>query len=271
MDAVEPSKTHRLYLLLKERIVNGHLAPGHRLPSESDLATTHKLSRVTVRRALDGLAHDGLIQRRPGAGTFIAEAESTKAVVGDLANTLAHLLAMGRSTRVKLLSFGYEEPPQAIREALRIEDGERAQRSVRVRFLDDAPFSYLVTHVPERIGATYSERELSSTPLLKLLERSGVAAARARQKITATLAGPDVAPELQIEIGSPLISLTRTVYGADGRGVEHLAALYRPDLYTFEMELTRTGSLKDRRWHPVAIPTPVHKRRKSLAHHRRIL
>ena len=269
MDAIEISKTHRLYLVLKEGIVSGQLAAGHRLPSETDLAARHKLSRVTVRRALDGLQNDGLIRRRPGAGTFIVGDEPSRAIVGDLSNTLAHLVAMGRSTAVKLLAFSYETPPPAIKAALKLTARERTQRSVRVRYLDDVPFSYLVTHVPERIGVTYSERELSTHPLLKLLERSGVVADRARQKITATLAGPDAATELRIGVGMPLISLTRTVFDAGGRGVEHLAALYRPDIYQFEMELTRSGSRNDKRWDPVAVPVPNRKRRTHAAIGRR--
>lgn len=263
VDAIGPSKTSRLYLLLKERIASGRLDVGDRLPSETDLAAAHKLSRVTVRRALDGLESDGLIRRQPGAGTFIVGGRTSKAIVGDLTNTMAHLVAMGRATRVRLIAFGYESPSAEIRTALGLSADERVQRAVRVRYLDGKPFSYLVTHVPERIGATYSEFELGSRPLLELLERSGIVAERARQKITATLAGPDVAPDLDVEVGAPLLSLVRIVYGAGGRGVEHLSALYRPDLYQFEMELSRTGSEEERYWNPVALARPVRKKSRT--------
>lgn len=252
MDAIETSKTHRLYLLLKERITSGALQPGHRLPSEPDLAASHGLSRVTIRRALDGLAREGLITRQAGSGTFV-NGQITKApVVADLSNMLSHLAAMGRATRVKLLSFQYVTPPAAIAEALKLAEGERTQASVRVRYLDDRPLSYLVTHVPERIGVTYSEGDLASRPLLELLERSGVVAEKADQTISATLAGPVTAEALGVEIGSALISLTRVVLGEDGRGIEHLAALYRPDMHAFHMEMLRTGDGANRHWRPLA-------------------
>lgn len=248
---IEPSKTRRLYLLLRERIQSGAVAAGARLPSEPDLAASHGVSRVTVRRALDGLERDGLIRRQPGAGTFVLGADGRKTVVADLSNMLAHLVEMGRATRVKLLAFGYEVPPAAVAEALKLAPGERAQRSVRIRFIDDAAFSYLVTHVPERIGVTYSEADLASTPLLALLERSGVVTERASQTIAATLAGPDVAEALGVEVGSPLLAITRTVFDRTGKGVEHLAALYRPDRYAFQMELMRIGRGPERRWSPI--------------------
>jgi GntR family transcriptional regulator len=252
LDAIDTSKTHRLYLLLKERITSGALPPGQRLPSEPSLATLHGLSRVTIRRALDGLSRDGLISRQPGSGTFVTRPGSPPPVVADLSNMLAQLVAMGRATRVKLLSFAYVTPPAAVATALQLEGNERTQHSLRVRYMDEAPFSFLSTYVPERIGVSYSESDLVATPLLELLERSGVAAAKAHQTISATLASPNVAEALGVEIGSPLLSLTRVVLAADGRGIEYLAALYRPDRHAFRMEMVRTGRGADRRWQPTA-------------------
>ena len=252
MDAIDTSKTHRLYLLLKERITSGALPPGEKLPSEPSLAASHGLSRVTIRRALDGLSRDGLISRQPGAGTFVTRPGSPPPVVADLSNMLAQLVAMGRATRVKLLSFAYVTPPAAVATALQLGGSERTQHSLRVRYMDEAPFSFLSTYVPERIGVSYSETDLVVTPLLELLERSGVSAAKAHQTISATLASPEVADALGVEIGSPLLSLTRVVLGADGRGIEYLSALYRPDRHAFRMEMVRTGRGADRRWQPTA-------------------
>jgi GntR family transcriptional regulator len=261
MDTIESSKTHRLYVLLKERITSGALTTGQRLPSEPDLAINHGLSRVTVRRALDGLEQDGLIRRQAGAGTFVLDVNPNRAVVADLSNMLAHLVAMGRATRVHLLDFGYEKPPAGIAEALRIGPIAKTQRSVRIRYLDDTPFSHLTTYVPEEIGLTYTESDLATTPLLSLLERSGIVANKASQTISATLAGPEISQRLQVEVGSPLISLTRVVFDVEGRGVEHLSAFYRPDMHAFEMELNRTGRGAERRWSPVAKPIPSRKLR----------
>jgi GntR family transcriptional regulator len=258
MDApVEPLKARRLYLLLRDRILSGELAPGTRLPGEPSLAADHAISRVTVRRALDSLASEGLIHRRPGAGTFVRESGGVPPIVADLSNVLSHLLEMGRRTGVRLLSFSYGVPPDAVAEALRLDPGERTQRSVRVRLIDGAPFSYLTTHVPERIGLAYSEADLAATPLLGLLERSGVVAESASQTISATLAGPDAAEALGLEIGSALLSLTRVVTEPSGRGVEHLQALYRPDRYSFRMDLMRTGDSGERRWSPAPVAAPA--------------
>lgn len=254
--AVEPSKARRLYLLLREQIADGALPPGQRLPGEPTLAAEHRLSRATVRRALDRLAEEGLLRRRAGAGTFVRERTVAQAVRADLADVFAHLKEMGRQTSVRLVHFSYVVPSAEVALALGLGDGEKVQRSVRVRLIEGAPFSWLTTYVPERIGRLYSEADLAQTPLLELLERSGLAAARARQSIGATLAGPDVAEALGLEIGAPLLALTRVVYDATGHGIEHLHALYRPDRFDFTMDLQRTGAPLARRWRAVPASVP---------------
>jgi GntR family transcriptional regulator len=209
-----------------------------------------------VRRALDLLSSEGMVVRRPGSGTFVEGQVAARPIVTDLPNMLSGLIAMGRATGVKLLSFEYANPLPSIAADLRLAPGERVQRSVRVRLIDGAPFSYLTTHVPERIGLTYTESDLAATPLLELMERSGLKAERASQTISATLAGPEAADALDLDLGSPLIALTRVVYDPMGRGIEHLHALYRPDRYSFQMDLVRTGDLGRRSWAP-AIPRPL--------------
>jgi GntR family transcriptional regulator len=249
-------KAHRVYLALRESIAGGGYDSGAPLPGEQALAAAHHVSRITVRRALAELEREGWIDRRRGAGTFVNPRDVAKPIVADIADVLKNLVEMGKSTDVRLLAFAYLEPPPPIVAALRLRPGERAQRSVRVRIIEGRPFSYLTTHVPERVGLTYSEPELATQPLLALLERSGVSVDRATQDVSAALASPEVAGALDVGIGSPLISLTRVVYGADGRGVEHLHALYRPDRYAFRMDLERTGAGGGRRWSPVANTPP---------------
>ena len=87
------------------------------------------------------------------------------------------------------------------------------------------------------------------------MERSGVKVDAAHQTVSATLASPDVAEVLGVSVGAPLLSLDRVVTDAEGRGVEYLSALYRPDMFKLEMALTRVGDGKARHWEPVINPT----------------
>lgn len=256
--STDPSKTQKVYLLLRDRIVSGEWERGARLPGETALAEEFDVSRVTIRRALARLVEERIVERRAGSGTFVsAPAKRAGAVVGDVADAVSGLIAMGRSTEVRLLSFEYLRAPEPVREALGLAEGALVQRSVRVRLVDGVPFSHLTAHVPEPIGAAYSEADLARVPLLELMERSGLAIASARQEISAVLAGPDVAEALSVDTGAPLVSLTRVVHGPDGEGMEHLHALYHPERYTLRMDLVRSADAAGpRRWRPTDASRP---------------
>lgn len=250
-DRLSEAKARQVYLVLRDRIVSGTSGFGARLPNENELAQAHGVSRVTVRRALAELERERLIERRRSAGTRIVYRPPPAPITADISGVLANIAEMGRRTAVKLLSFEYVPGEGPAAEALGVTLPDLLQRAVRVRSIDGQPFSYLTTHVPERIAVTYSRQELGARPLLELLERSGHKVERATQRIGAGLATPAVAAALDVKIGSPLIELVRVVYDARGRGVEHLHALYRPDRYSFEIELLRSGTSSTRAWSPV--------------------
>lgn len=254
-ERLSEAKARRVYLILRDRILSNALAPGARLPTEIDLARFHRVSRVTVRRALAELSREQLIERRRASGTRVIYQPSSKPMTADIANVLATLVEMGERTTSRLLSFAYVPAAGTVAEALGAGADEKLQRSVRVRSTNGMPFSYLVAHVPERVGRTFSRRDLAEKPLLALLEQSGVKIERASQRVSAVLAAPGIARALKVRTGSPLIELERVVYDRDGRGVEHLHALYRPDRYTLEMELER--STDGRAWAPAVKRKPA--------------
>ena len=105
---------------------------------------------------------------------------------------------------------------------------------------DGKPFSLIVNKLPQDIGAQLTREELESGALLQVLEtKLGLKLHDARQMIRAELADPYVASLLEVRIGSPLLSIERTVYIEDGRPVEYVHTLYRSDLYSYSVYLTR--------------------------------
>ena len=248
---------HQIYLILRDGIVNGTHKPGALLPSEHELTRRYGVSRITAARALDELAEAGLVRRRRGHGTVVSYRPESPPLRASVSNWLQAATSMGRATRVDVVDFGYGAANEDEAEALRIEPGVEVQRSVRVRSHEQGPFSLLTAVVPGELGRTYEAADLAGNPLLSLLERAGIAVDRARQVITATLATQAIAAHLHTEVGAALIKLQRVVVDTEGRPVEFLTALYRPDRYQLEMVLTSAetvselgGSVEgvDRRW-----------------------
>ena len=248
----EGGKARRVYLLLRDDITNGVVREGSLLPGENKLAEAYNVSRITIRRALDALASEGWIEKKTGAGSVVLPRfGSGQKISANFATLIPQLVDIDRSTTARLLTFSYGKPPEVVADALDLSKGEKVQTAVRVRLVDDQPYSYLTTHVPEEIARNYDETDLATQPLFRLLERSGVKVDSAQQSLSATLASPEVAEALGVAVGSALLSLKRVVRDEGGRGVEFLSALYRPELFRVEMELSRVGSGDTRYWQPV--------------------
>ncbi len=241
---------HQIYLVLRQQIMDGVYGLDGRLPGEQDLIGRYGVSRITARRALDELAGEGLVLRERGRGTRVCARPPAEPMRTPVAGALENLIAMGLETEVRLLDLRYVPASADVAAALGCPPGETVQRAVRVRAIEGGPFSYLTTYVPEQIGRQYDREDLSTLPLLQLLERCGVVADSAQQTITATLADAEVAPHLDCAVGTALLKVSRVVRDPDGRPVEYINALYRPDRYQYRMVLSRVQGDPANRWAP---------------------
>lgn len=249
-DATLPlPRYHQIYLVLREQLAEGRFDAARPLPGELGLAQAFGVSRVTMRSALDRLAEEGLIVRQRGRGTFACpRAGAPPPVRANLSGLLENLLSMGLRTKVELLELATIPAPAEAAEPLAIAAGEPVQKAIRVRSDKSGPFAHITTFVPEAVGRAFGRKELAAKPMLQLLEESGVKVYGADQTITAKLADHAVAPLLDLELGAPLLAVSRVVYGAGERPVQFLRGLYRPDRYEYRMHLTRSGGDTPRIW-----------------------
>lgn len=241
---------HKVYVVLRQQIVDGQYSPDAAMPSEQELARTFEVSRITVRRALERLQREGLVSRARGRGTFARPSMLPAGEQINLRGLFENLLAMGLRTRVKLVEVAYLPASPTIAEILKVKPEAFVQRAIRLRYHRDVPFSHLTTYLPEDIAAHCKEEDLADKPLLLLLERAGVKVTAGEQVISAKLADPIVAPLLEVETGSPLISVKRIVLDQNERPVEYLHSLYRPDIYEYQMKLSRVEGKTITLWQP---------------------
>jgi len=242
---------HRIYVVLREQILDRKFDLEQPMPSEVELAKAYNVSRVTLRKTMELLEREGLILRQRGRGTFAVPPASHTAVQADVSGLVENLLAMGLSTQVKVLEFEYAPVPLEAATDMGIEPGTIAQRAVRLRSLKDRPFSYAETFVPEDIGRSFTAEDLARTPLLRLFEMAGVQIAEAKQKVTARSADYMIAELLGVEVGSALLCINRVVRDKNGSAVERIRALYRPDIYEFELNLTLCEGPNGTMWQPI--------------------
>ncbi len=251
LDPASPIPLYQqLVTALQARIVSGDVQPGDFLPGELDLTEQFSVSRITAKRALDELAAAGLVTRARGRGTqVVARASSIPtAVDGSIEGWLENVGHMQRSTSVRVVDVTEMKATATIATALDLDVGAPVQKSIRVRMLDSVPMSYLETYLPAAIAKGIGPADLGETPLLTLLERAGHDVAAAEQRITASSATPEIALELSVTTGAALLDVRRTVRNAQGQPIQHIRALYRPDLYHIDMSLSRVGDMGNPHW-----------------------
>ncbi len=243
------SKYHRIYLVLREQVQEGHFA--HGLPGELDLARQFSVGRVTMRRALQQLVDEGLIVREVGRGTrTTTRAEQGATWTGKaptrLAGLLENIVAVSRSTTVKVIEWRLIQASHEIADALQIAEHDKLRKTVRRRSSVAGPVSYITTWMPETLVRGFGRADLAHKPMLQLLGESGIELGRVVQTISARQADAPVAHELQVAVGTALLSVRRLVHDSNDRPVQLLHGLYRPDRYEYQMELSQVGSIDAR-------------------------
>jgi GntR family transcriptional regulator len=259
-------KHHQIYLVLREQLEDGRFAAG--VPGDLLLMKEFGVARVTVRRALERLVAERLIERAPGRGTVaIARHGAPKAGrrpgTGrsrvELSGLLENIVSMGPCTKVRVIDCAVLPATEPVAQRLALAPGALVQKAVRVRSTREGPLSYITTHVPANLAQAFGKRELAKKPILILLEESGVRIGRATQTISARLADAAVAPLLGVEIGSALLALSRLVFDDQERPVQWLNGLYRPDRYQYEMQLSRIGAIDTEVWVSKEPPAQFHR------------
>ncbi|MEM9106808.1 MAG: GntR family transcriptional regulator [Pseudomonadota bacterium] len=239
----------QIFVILRNKIYSGELSVGERLQSEQELCVQFGVSRITARRALSKLAESGLVERQRGSGTRVAaQANAHRPVMASMDGLIENVGHIGRTTDVRVLEHGLVPASGEASAALDLQPGTTVQRAIRVRSQGATPMTFLVTWIPTDVAHLIEGQDMSSTPLLILLEDAGVSVDSAHQTISATIADSEVATALGIAAGSPLIEVRRIVSSSSGRPIEYIKVLYRPEFYRFEMNMRRVEHAEGRAW-----------------------
>ncbi len=206
-------------------LVGGELGAGRLLPSEAELCLRYDASRATVRRALEALREDGLVDSRQGFGWFIA-ADPLPQSLGRLGTIEAQLAASGARAERRVLDFAFVAAPPHVAAIL----GAGTVLQVRrLNLADGEPFARVTVWCPEALGADLSRAEVERSPFYELLP---VALGGATQTIGAAAAAPDDAAVLAIPVGSPVLRCRRVTTSESGEVVlvsEHVFPAHRTE------------------------------------------
>jgi GntR family transcriptional regulator len=240
LSTLDPQSNQPLYQqlqrALREAIEKRILSPEDALPSERQLAADLGVSRITVRKAIDGLTAEGLLVSRHGAGNFVSARIDKN--FSKLTSFSEDMRARGRAPSSVWLkrSQGTVTPEEALKLAL--SPGTLVYRYHRLRLADATPMSLEFATV---VAACLPSLEAVDTSLYEALERAGNRPVRALQRLRALLLNDEQAKLLEAKPGDAGLLVERLGYLPDGRAIELSDSVYRGDMYDFVAELTASA------------------------------
>lgn len=211
-------------------IAAGTLRPGQKLGAERDLAIEFEVSRSTLRQALTALEESGAVRRLPGrgGGTFVSP-EKIDRDLSRIVGVPSLLRGQGFIAGTKLISAAVVVADEVTKLALGLHEGDHVFDIVRIRLADGMPISLEHARFPAEYFPGLLERALGSS-LYELLNRYyDTFPDEALENIEITQASTDEARILDVEVGSPLLSVTRTTMDLSGRKIEYSHDLFRGD------------------------------------------
>ncbi len=229
-----------LYIQIAEGLIGqietGELTPGTQLPPERELSEKLGVNRMTLRRALRVLEAQGLILRRQGVGTFIAEAKIDRQMNVVFRFTRG-MQSRGYSPGARIISLEKSMVDASLARELEVPVSSPIFRIVRLRTINQEPVLIENYAIPERRFPGLDQHDLESRSIYEIMETHyGVRIARARQSFEPVLATEFEAELLNIPIGAPLMLERRLSFDDQGLPVEYGKDLYRGDRFRFVTE-----------------------------------
>ncbi len=222
---------------LTERIKSGALVPGHRLPPERELSEMLKVNRMTLRQALNSLEAHGLLVRRQGDGTYVADSKIERQA-GKLVPFTQGMQRRGYKPGAKVITLEQRPADAAIAKELHLRTSEPVYHIHRLRLINQEPVMLESFTLPVSRFPGLERHNLANRSAYEVMETEyGVTISRARQSLEPTLATEYEAEQLHIKPGAPLMLETRLAFDQHDQPVEYGRDLYRGDRFRFITEV----------------------------------
>lgn len=223
---------------LEDAIASGTLAPHQRIPSERQLSEHFGVSRMTVRQALDAMAHDRLLYSHAGRGTFIADRKVIEQPLQHLTSFTQDILGRGMRPSSRVLDGRIVQASFEMARLFGLAPTVEIVRLTRLRLADDEPLAIETVHIPAPYVPGLLDRDLAAESLYTVLNREyGLSLSGARQTIEAAAPTPEEMGFLAMDAPRPVLKISRLTFDANDRVVEYVRSVYRGDRYHLTVEL----------------------------------
>jgi GntR family transcriptional regulator len=223
---------------LRERIALGDYGRTGALESEAEIGRRYEVSRVTVRRALEQLAGEGLVTARRGSGWYVTSGASFGQVlaVGSFRHARSAVTEAGLPLTRIVTGYEYRPASADVAHQLSVPEASEVLHVLSVRLAGQHPLDATAEWVPLAFAAPVSRAQAEDPGVWETLRRHGHDIELVRQTMTATAATPQVAAQLEARPGTPVLLVRRVAVLAGGRPLALSEHRYLGHRFRLEVE-----------------------------------
>lgn len=220
---------------IKSKIVAGHWNIGDRLPSERELSEVFGVSRMTLRQAIQTLADEGILERKVGSGTYVAQRKVKETMLGT--TSFSKIVAsQGSIPSSRTISYFVTKPSSSEMERLQIGKDDEIVKMERIRYADDIPICFEVASIPYQIIAEFDKTEITKSLYTALEKQGHKRIGKSSQTISALIASEKIADYLEIKKGDAVLRLRQVSCFLDGQPFEYVRSQYVGERFEFFLE-----------------------------------
>lgn len=232
---------------ISDRIASEQYPLNSMIPSERELIETFGVSRITVRKALDELVAEGYLYRIQGKGTYVKSDEAPHDLFS-LTSCTEEIESMGMTAARRVIRAEVVPADPRLAATMQLDAGSPVFVLERVYYANGHPINYTTTRLPLDLFPGLDTHDFTVDSLYSVLESQyGVTIRNARRMLEATLAAGDVARQLEVADGSPLILFNSETHGdvptpmgsTTLRVIEAFTCWYRTDVHKFYIDQVR--------------------------------
>ena len=223
---------------LRDDIMNKVLVPGQKIPSEDELAAKFGVSRMTVRQGISDLIDAGMLYRRHGVGTFVAQPHFERDH-SRLTSFVESAKQDGIDLNIRVLIADILPAKLKVAESLALHEGDLVVHVKTLRYIEDVPITVHDTYVPYKLFPQLLQEDLEAEHLWEIFDSYGFRVKRAIQRLEAREAVDEIAQLLEVDEGLPILYKERVVFLDDGTPAEFTYCYNRGDRYSLTIVLNR--------------------------------
>ena len=256
---------------LLEKIQNGEYVENQLIPTEMELAEQYKVSRPTVRQAVQALVNEGYLEKRKKRGTIVKKLRfsknlhviesfdsemsrkgiikllpknwvSKKQTLSKKKNSFTRYLTnkpLLEHPKTKVLNFQQVAASEEVAENLELEQGDLVYKLTRLRYAEEKPVVLVTSYIPYELFPKFQKVDFTKEKMYQVFEEMGYPIKTVTRKLEVIKADDTISDLLDVEEGDPMFYFHTQGFSLERLPVEYSISKYRGDINYFVFELAQ--------------------------------